>query len=143
MDFQWVVGQLILGHKVRRSSREKHWYYMYANEGISHVNHNSGKVYRGYFDVDEFMATDWELFKEPKETLSDKILFTDRIQEVNEAGLTITISGTYRVVKFDDVKEFLKQAKKLMRKRNDILTDKEFLAFNKELDELVGNKFKD
>lgn len=107
-SFMWAVEQMKKGKKVRRKlwttnanfkDNKKHYYYIHKDCGENYIL--SSQYGRIESLVKNFEALDWEVFKETKKTLSDKIsIYNDRIYSLS------TI----------DVKDFIATIKEMLKK---------------------------
>lgn len=106
MDFKWAMKQLTEGQKVRRDYWFEGQYYVMGKCGIELCNEETAQIY-----TTEILATDWVLFEEPKQTLSDNI---QTIHSTDSNDKCVINCNEW--CKVEDIKEFINKVKEKQSK---------------------------
>lgn len=102
-DFMWAVEQMKQGKKVRCSDWHETRYI--EKQENNDIVYNSGD--HKTFIYENFVATDWEIYEEPKKTLLRYHPCNDEGHEDRGSHMCLCPDGDY--LKFEDVKEFIKE----------------------------------
>ena len=124
--FRQAIKWMEQGKKIKREKWDDlTWLYLDTTGGQdNHKIKGDSPGTMEFLGYHSFIADDWEIREEPKETLSDNIMNTE------ERGYDVP-----NCIPVGDVKEFIQQLKQRVK-------DKQIETFIEDIDELVGDKLK-
>ncbi len=111
-DFKQAIEWLKEGKKVKRSSISNKKWYLFASEkkgeeGFIYLHHSIlQEPTINSFNLESFEATDWEIYEESKESLSDKFFTIS-----NAPGF----HKEQKIVTEDDIKEKIQNAQRRLK----------------------------
>ncbi len=94
-DFMWAIEQMKQDKKVRQNSWHDESIYIYFDKNTQsvHYNHTPNESLTVYQNM--LIASDWEIYEEPKETLWNKRIGykTDNNAKYNEKDVKQALKG--------------------------------------------------